>query len=260
MLREHGEDALAERMPELSHDELARIETLGAYYAFSADAMAAGGSMGGARALALAALDVLDGSGRELQRSRPGTEAGDATADDVLERDRRMDRQLRRHAAAQQVPGDESRRILDRLDPPAWGPPPADASPELRRCHELRTTPLRDLSAEDLRILLEHRVAAGVLFSVALKRLGPDPLLHTGRHPGDLLASVLELDAAFWVRRFDPEVAARTLAESVRHRAGLEPRLRAAVDSFIRDHPPRSVAGISDDAGAPDAGTDAPGP
>ena len=35
MLRKHGEDDLAERALSLSDDELARIGTLGAYYAFS---------------------------------------------------------------------------------------------------------------------------------------------------------------------------------------------------------------------------------
>jgi hypothetical protein len=51
MLRQHGEDDLAERALSLSDDELARIGTLGAYYAFSEDAVALGGSMGGTRAL-----------------------------------------------------------------------------------------------------------------------------------------------------------------------------------------------------------------
>lgn len=40
MLRQHGEDDLAERALSLSDDALARIGTLGAYYAFSEDAMA----------------------------------------------------------------------------------------------------------------------------------------------------------------------------------------------------------------------------
>jgi hypothetical protein len=68
MLREHGEDELAERAPSLSDDELARIGALGGYYAFSEDAMALGGSMGGARALSLATIDVLEGTGRDLRR------------------------------------------------------------------------------------------------------------------------------------------------------------------------------------------------
>jgi hypothetical protein len=66
MLRQHGEDDLAERAPSLSDDELARIGTLGAYYAFSEDAMALGGSIGGTRALSLATIDVLEDTGRDL--------------------------------------------------------------------------------------------------------------------------------------------------------------------------------------------------
>jgi hypothetical protein len=54
MLRSHGEDELAERALSLTDDELTRIGTLGAYYAFSEQAMALGGSMGGTRALSLA--------------------------------------------------------------------------------------------------------------------------------------------------------------------------------------------------------------
>ena len=49
MLRSHGEDDLAERAESLSDDELTRIGTLGAYYAWSEDALALDGrgSMGG---------------------------------------------------------------------------------------------------------------------------------------------------------------------------------------------------------------------
>src|SRR6202012_1300004 len=73
MLRQHGEDDLAVRALVLSDDELARIGTLGAYYAFSEDAMALGGSMGGARALSLATIDVLETTGRALRRSCGGS-------------------------------------------------------------------------------------------------------------------------------------------------------------------------------------------
>ena len=76
MLRNHGEDDLAERALSLSDDELARIGTLGAYYAFSEDAMALGGSMGGTRALSLAAIDVLENRGRDLRWSRTESERG----------------------------------------------------------------------------------------------------------------------------------------------------------------------------------------
>jgi hypothetical protein len=69
MLHSHGEDDLAQRALSLTEDETARIGTLGAYYAWSEDAMALlGGSMGGARALSLATIDVLEQAPRELRR------------------------------------------------------------------------------------------------------------------------------------------------------------------------------------------------
>src|ERR1700729_2434366 len=86
MLRQHGEYDLAERAPALSDDELARIGTLGAYYAFSENAMALGGSMGGSRALSLATIDVLEETGRDLRRP-----------DRFIDGDLVQDRELRRH-------------------------------------------------------------------------------------------------------------------------------------------------------------------
>ena len=68
MLRSHGEDDLADRAASLTDDELTRIGRLGAYYAFSEDAMALGGSMGGTRALSLATIDVLEDTWRDLRR------------------------------------------------------------------------------------------------------------------------------------------------------------------------------------------------
>lgn len=69
-LRSYGEDDLAERSLTTTDEELDRIAILGAHYAFSDVAMEHGGSMGSARALSLAALDVLEGSGRDLHRTR----------------------------------------------------------------------------------------------------------------------------------------------------------------------------------------------
>ena len=68
MLRSHGEDDLAARASSITDDELTRIGTLGAYYAWSEDALALGGGMGGARALSLATIDVLERTGRDLRR------------------------------------------------------------------------------------------------------------------------------------------------------------------------------------------------
>ncbi len=234
MLRQHGEDALAERAPSLSDEELARIGTLGAYYAFSEDAMALGGSMGGARALSLATIDVLEDTGRDLRESRTEWER-ERGFDRFAEGDALRDRELRRHAAEQQIPADESTVTLDDVDPPAWGPAPPDATSLIKRCHELRTKPLVDFTVEDLRIMVEQRVALNRLVSLALERLQPDRLAEGD----DLLASVLRVDGAFWARSPDLDVSARQLTRGLRARSEVSPGLRELIDTFARDHSAR---------------------
>ena len=70
MLRSHGEDELAERALSVTDDELKRIGELAGCYAFGERAMATGGSMGGARALSMATIDVLEGTPRDLRWPR----------------------------------------------------------------------------------------------------------------------------------------------------------------------------------------------
>ena len=53
----------------MSDDQSARIGTLGAYRAFSDDAVALGPSVGGTRAFSLATIDVLEHTGRDLHLS-----------------------------------------------------------------------------------------------------------------------------------------------------------------------------------------------
>jgi lysozyme family protein len=104
MLRSHGEDGLADRVSSLTDDELTRIGRLGYYYAFSEDALALGGSMGGARALSLATVDVLEDTGRDMRWSRTAWEREGSSFDRFAEGDVVRDRELRRHAAEKQQP------------------------------------------------------------------------------------------------------------------------------------------------------------
>ena len=105
MLRSHGEDDLADRAASITDDELTRVGRLGAYYAFSEDAMALGGSMGGTRAVSLAAIDVLDGAGRDLRRHHTDWELACGLPKEPDASERARDRQLRLHAAEKQLPG-----------------------------------------------------------------------------------------------------------------------------------------------------------
>ena len=245
MLSQHGEDELAARGQSLSDDELARIGTLAAYYAFSEDAMALGGSMGGARALSLATIDVLENTGRDLRRSRTERELEGTSLDAWAEVDVVRDRELRRHASERQVPTDTSKQTLDTVDPPAWGPAPPDATFLIKRCHELRTKPLRDFTVEDLRIMIGQQIALNRLVPLALDRLRIDPLSEGDGYPVDLLASVLRADATVWEWSPDLTVEMRKLAESLHERPDLDRELRELIRAFIRAHPARPVIDLS---------------
>jgi hypothetical protein len=108
MLRSYGEDDLAERAQSLTDDELARIGTLGAYYAWSEEAIALGGSMGGARALSLATIDVLEDSQRELRRHHTEAEIEFGFSEVPTAEERAADQALRRHAAEKQQPDEDA--------------------------------------------------------------------------------------------------------------------------------------------------------
>jgi hypothetical protein len=239
MLRQHGEEELADRALSVSDDELARIGTLGAYYAWSDDAIELGGSMGGTRALSLASIDVLEDTGRDLRLSRIEGERRGGSFDRFAESDRVMDRELRRHAAEQQIPADESKRTLDVVDPPAWGAAPADASRLIRRCHELRTKPLIDFTDDDLRFMIDQRISVARLVPLAIGRLRPDALARGDARPGDLLASALRMDGAYWERFPDADVSLRIITENLETKFGLEIGLGELIDAFRRGHSER---------------------
>lgn len=193
--------------------------------------------MGGSRALSLATIDVLEGTGRALRSSSTEREREESSVDRLAEGDLVRDRELRRHAAERQIPADESERTLDTVDPPAWGPAPSNATSLIRRCHELRTKPLREFTVEDLRLMIGQHVALNRLVPIALDRLRPDPLIEGDCYPGDLLASTLRVDAGFWKRSPDLEVELRKLIKELRDRTDLEPGLRELVKTFLQEHP-----------------------
>ena len=64
----HDEHDLVERVPSVTDDELKRIGERADYYAFSSEDAKRNASMGTTRAISLAAVDVLEGTSRELKR------------------------------------------------------------------------------------------------------------------------------------------------------------------------------------------------
>jgi hypothetical protein len=62
------------------------------------------GSMGGARALSLATVDVVEGTGRELHCDRSEGELAAGWPNELDESERTRDQELRRRAAEKQQP------------------------------------------------------------------------------------------------------------------------------------------------------------
>jgi hypothetical protein len=102
MLRSHGENELADQVKSFSEDQLTRIGRLGAYYAWSEDALSFLGSMGGARALSLATIDVIEGNRRDLDHPHTAREIAGGWSDQPDEIERARDREIRRHADERQ--------------------------------------------------------------------------------------------------------------------------------------------------------------
>ena len=88
-------------------------------------------------------------------------------------------------------------RTIDALDPPAWGPAAGNDTSLVRRCHQLRKTPLSNWDLDDLRLMIGQQISLPILMPRAIDVLAQNPLAE-GIFPGDLLFMVLTVDASYW--------------------------------------------------------------
>jgi hypothetical protein len=112
-------------------------------------------------------------------------------------------------------------KCLQDLEGKDWGEPTYD-SHLVTECHRLRRVPLREFTAESLRILIGQQIGLPYLVPMALEMLRADPFTEGDYYGGDLLAAVLRVEAAFW--REHPDLrreAAGVAAEAF----GLLPRV-----------------------------------
>jgi hypothetical protein len=87
---------------------------------------------------------------------------------------------------------------LDELDPPAWGPPPEDATGLMLRVHALRLKEVEKFSDEDFRLAIGQEIALQHLMPLAIGRLEANPLVEGDCYQGDVLNAVLTVEEAFW--------------------------------------------------------------
>lgn len=128
------------------------------------------------------------------------------------------------------VPGD---RTLSELEGDEW-PAPEFRSYLVVRCHELRRVPLSEFSVEDVRIMIGQNIGLPFLIPAALRLLAEDLFVSGDFYDGDVLASLLGIEAEYW--RDHPDHW-RELRDLVMHHesslAGRDPRLYAAFQRFL---------------------------
>jgi len=109
-----------------------------------------------------------------------------------------------------------------------WGEPTYNSS-LVTTCHRLRRKPLKDFTVEDLRIMIGQNIGLHFLLPLAIERLEENPLAAGDHYPGDLLASILRIEARFWRERPD----LKRVAESIVSRAmPLPEELGDALEAF----------------------------
>jgi hypothetical protein len=109
------------------------------------------------------------------------------------------------------VPSDAGKSLQD-LDGQDWGESSGNSYLE-RECHRLRRVPLRELSPEDLRLLLGQGIGQEYLLPLALAQLVTDPLVAGDYYPGDLLLATLAVPPYVWQRHPKWQMQAVALAQ-----------------------------------------------
>lgn len=86
---------------------------------------------------------------------------------------------------------------LEQLENDRW-PPASYDSHLVQTAHRLRSVPIGELTIEDLRLLLGQQIGTRWLMPLALDGLQDEPRAMGDFYPGDLLSSVLAVEASYW--------------------------------------------------------------
>lgn len=88
-------------------------------------------------------------------------------------------------------------KSLQELEGEDWGDP-KHTTHMIVKCHQLRRVPLKDLTIEDLRLLIGQHIGLKYLMPLALEALTLNPLAEGDYYEGDLLKNVIHVPEEFW--------------------------------------------------------------
>lgn len=87
---------------------------------------------------------------------------------------------------------------IEKIESDNWGGEPASATQLISKIYALRKKELDTFTPEDLRIVIGQNLSLPILVPMAIKVLRGNILAEGDYYPGDLLRSVLKIDAKFW--------------------------------------------------------------
>lgn len=106
-------------------------------------------------------------------------------------------------------------KTLEALEKDCWTLPKG-ASYLVRRVHELRKLPLNEFSIEDLRIMIGQQFSLEYLVPLAIEVLKEDLFAEGDFYEGDLLKSVLQINADYWISHENYWKAVKNLIQNRR--------------------------------------------
>ncbi len=68
----------------------------------------------------------------------------------------------------------------------------------IERCMLARAKKIKELSVEEVRVLISQKIGLNYIVPFSLGILEKEPLIFGGLHKGDLLVAVLNVDESFW--------------------------------------------------------------
>lgn len=89
-------------------------------------------------------------------------------------------------------------KSISNLEKRDFGDPRDAPTAMIRRCLELSRIPLDEFTVDDIRLMIGQNFSLQYLVPLAVEHLREDIFVEGNYYPGDLLASVLKVEAEFW--------------------------------------------------------------
>lgn len=86
---------------------------------------------------------------------------------------------------------------LEEIEQEIWGYPSV-VTPLVEKVFKIRKKPLKDLTVEDMRLMIGQQFSLDCMIPLALKALEKNPFVEGDFYQGDLLVNMLSVKKEFW--------------------------------------------------------------